>query len=60
MKSVNISFNISKSNLVSHEYLKLAARSNNGEILHFCDGAYIFCFDSINSAKQDVGIMAKG
>ena len=58
MESVSISFNISKSNSGSQESLKLVARSINVGISDLCDGVYFFYFDSINSTKQDVGIMA--
>ena len=58
MESVNISFSISKSNSGSQKSLKPAARSNNVGISDFYDGVYFFCFDSINSTKQDVEIMA--
>ena len=54
MESVNISFSIFKSISGSQESLKLAAKPNNVGLLHFCNGAYFFCFDSINSTKQDV------
>ena len=59
MGFVNILFNTSKSNSRSKESLKLGARSNNLGILHFCNGVYFFCFDFINSSKQDVGIMTQ-
>ena len=59
MESVNISFSISKSNSGSQKSLKPAARSNNVGISDFYDGVYFFCFDSINSTKQDVEIMYK-